>query len=193
MATQGSSNAVLYGSFTSPFVRHCRYVMTQLEQPFEFVQTDYSQSATGSPLQRVPFMTVGDLKLTDSSSILRYAREQAGQAFLPELSDYDRYAMVNSLLDTAVNLFLLERSGITEVQAEYLGRQKARLETGLAALNQSVTPEQALAKDCHIRCACFVAWAIYRDRLEFSPYPQLLALAETASKDDLFSRTAPPA
>jgi glutathione S-transferase len=186
------STVKLYGSFTSPFVRHCRYVLESLEIPFEFIETDYDQSAEGSPLKKVPFMTAGSIKLTDSSSILKYAREKSGAPFLPDLMDFDRYAMINTVMDAAVNIFLLERCGITAEHAPYLARQSSRVSAGLLALNECIDPEQALLKDCHIRCACFVDWAIYRERLEFSAYPNLEALSQKSNADNLFARTAPP-
>lgn len=187
------STVKLYGSFTSPFVRHCRFVFQQLSLPFEFVETDYTQSAAGSPMKKVPYMTVGDLQLTDSSSILKYARETAGTQFLPELADFERYTMINTVMDSAINLFLLDRCGITAEQAPYLARQQERVDAGLAALDQSVQLEHALEKECHIRCVCFVDWAVYRGRMTFSAYPRLEALAKAANADALFAETAPPA
>lgn len=186
------STVKLFGSFTSPFVRHCCYVFRQLELPFEFVETDYDQSAAGSPMKKVPFMSVGDLQLTDSSSIIKYAREKAGQAFLPDVIDYDRYTMINTIMDSAINLFLFDRCGITADQAPYMVRQQARIDAGLAALEKNITPEAPLAKDCHIRIACFVDWAVYRGRMSFSEYPNISKLAKKANEDELFLQTAPP-
>lgn len=186
------STVKLFGSFTSPFVRHCCYVFKQLELPFEFVEADYDQSAADSPMKKVPYMSVGDLQLTDSSSIVKYAREKAGQAFLPDVVDFDRYTMINTIMDAAINLFLFDRCGITPEQAPYMVRQQARIDAGLAALEANINPEQPLEKDCHIRIACFVDWAVYRGRMTFTDYPKITALAKKANDDALFAETAPP-
>ena len=61
----------LFGSFTSPYVRHCRVVLAHTGLDCEFVETDYDQSAARSPTRRVPFLRDGDRMLTDSASILR--------------------------------------------------------------------------------------------------------------------------
>lgn len=55
----------LFGSYTSPFVRHCRIVLALNEQKFELVPTDYAQSAQNSPAKRVPYFTHNGLKLHD--------------------------------------------------------------------------------------------------------------------------------
>jgi glutathione S-transferase len=90
----------LFGSFTSPYVRHCRIVLAESGQNCDFVETDYAQSAAKSPTRRVPFLRDADLMLTDSTSILRYLREKAGQPFFPELIDFDFFLLVNTALDT---------------------------------------------------------------------------------------------
>ena len=36
----------LYGSYTSPFVRHCRIVLLETQQSCEFIETDQTSSAT---------------------------------------------------------------------------------------------------------------------------------------------------
>ena len=72
----------LYGSLTSPYVRHARIAIAQSGFQCEFEEADYARSAELSPTARVPFFEDGDLMLTDSSSILKYVREKAGTGFL---------------------------------------------------------------------------------------------------------------
>ena len=99
----------LYGSYTSPFVRHCRIALLETGLACEFIETDQAGSAAKSPTKRVPFLEDGDVFLTDSSSILKHIREKAGTAFLSSASELDLFAMVNTALDATVNLFFLER------------------------------------------------------------------------------------
>lgn len=181
----------LYGSYTSPFVRHCRIALAESGQHFEFIETDYAQSATGSPTQRVPFLRIGELQLHDSSSILKYIREHSGGEFLSDLITYDRYCLVNTALDTCINLFLLERDGFSTEQIPYLKRQQARIDAILHELNDLDWPEETPWNDATIRLACFLDWALFRQRLDLAGYPQLLNMLEQAREKNVFSSTAP--
>ena len=190
----------LYGSYTSPFVRHCRVALTQENLDFDFVDADYVMSAEKSPTAKVPFFTDGDLVLTDSSSILKYAREQSGGAggrFLADLEDYETFAMTNTLLDSAINVFLLENEGFGPEQIKYLGRQKKRIESGLTALNQRVGPNRGvhhdITRDGVLRCACFLGWALFRKRISLDGRDHLRDLLAAANQVEAFAATAPPA
>lgn len=48
----------LYGSYTSPFVRHCRIALLQTQQDCQFIETDAQQSATLSPTKKVPYSLI---------------------------------------------------------------------------------------------------------------------------------------
>jgi glutathione S-transferase len=186
----------LYGSFTSPFVRHCRAVLAQTEQACEFVETDYVQSAKASATQRVPFLDDGDLRLSDSASILRHLRERAGQAFFADLADYEFFLLTNTALDTAVNLFLLERDGVTAEQSPYLARQADRIQATLQELSSRLAihpeAEQPMRSDGLIRLGCFLDWALFRKRLSLDAHPELMRFLERMRADQVFAATAPP-
>lgn len=182
----------LYGSYTSPFVRHCRIALAESGQHFEFIETDYSQSALASPAQRVPFLRLGELQLHDSSSILKYIREHSGRDFLADLVDYDRYCLINTALDTCINIFLLERDGFTAEQIPYLKRQQARIDAILLELSHQNWLKNNPWNDASIRLACFLDWALFRQRLELSNYPVLLTFLQYARDQDVFANTAPP-
>lgn len=182
----------LYGSYTSPFVRHCRVALEQSGEQFQFIETDYTQSAAGSPAKRVPFLKIGELQLNDSSSILKYVREHSGGEFLTDLVDFDRYCLINTAMDACINVFLLERDGFTAAQVPYLQRQQSRIEAilqELDAMDWGTTPRW---NDVTIRLACFLDWALFRERLDLSGYPQLLALLDFANTQPVFTDTAPP-
>ncbi len=181
----------LFGSYTSPFVRHCRIVLAQQQRQFEFVSTDYTQSAQQSPAMRVPFFSDNDLKLHDSSSILRYLRNSAGQSFCATPEQFDLYCMVNTALDTTVNLFLLERDGITAADVSYLQRQQSRVEAILSELNQITWPETEVENDAHLRLACFLSWAQFRERLDLQQWPQLQGFLAAMNQQAWFANTHP--
>lgn len=182
----------LFGSFTSPFVRHCRIVLLETGTACEFVESDAQTSARHSPAQKLPFLKDGERLLTDSTSIIRYLREHAVQGFFPKIEDYDRFCLANTLLDAAVNLFMLEKDGITPEQSPYLQRQRNRIDTCLEALAQCPLSDGPPYNDFELRLGCVLAWSRFRQRFEFSQHPELTGFLERMDRYDHFSHTAPP-
>ncbi len=182
----------LHGSYTSPFVRHCRIALLETGTDFTFEETDHQASATGSPAQRVPYIMDGNVRLHDSASILKYVRERAGQAWMPDVQQYDLFCLANTALDSTVNVFLLENSGVKPDETPYLQRQINRIGTTLEALEQWADVSPLQWNDGSIRLACFIAWAQYRNRVDFSPYPALQAWLREAEQHQEFLETAPP-
>jgi glutathione S-transferase len=182
----------LYGSFTSPFVRHVRIVLLETGLPCEFIETDQAGSAAQSPTKRVPFLQDGDMFLTDSSSIIKYLREQAGQEFCRTAKELDEFCLVNTALDTTVNLFFLKRDGVDVQSIPYLQRQVARIESSLAELNQLFLPERAPYTDAQLRLACYIGWCKFRQQIDFAPYPALESFYGTISVYPPFVATTPP-
>lgn len=180
----------LFGSTTSPYVRHCRVALQQQGVEYEFVDTDYTASARQSPTQRVPFLQAGDLQLTDSTSILRWIREQGGRRFLDDSAAFDRYWMATTALDSTVNLFLLERDGLTPEQVPYLARQRDRVATSLQALEQQFANVDP-GDDDGLRLACFLSWAAFRQRVDASAYPVLTAVVSEWDSMPGFAATHP--
>ena len=187
----------LHGSFTSPFVRHCRIVILQnFPDRLDFEEADYAASAADSPMQKVPYLRHGDVFLTDSTSILRYVREAAGQPFLPTLEDLELFCQANTLMDTTINLFLLEKDGATPDNTPYLARQANRLRTGLAALETRLGAAPIEVEgftDAHLRLACYLSWALFRGRITLDAHPSLIALLAAADALPQFADTSPPA
>lgn len=183
----------LYGSYTSPYVRHCRIALMQEGFDFELIETDYAASAEQSPCGKVPFFRDGDLFLTDSSSILKYIREKTGKVFIPNVRDFDLYALVNTLMDSAINIFLLEKDGITPENSNYVKRQKTRVIEGIQDLDKLLLNDFDLSNDLYIRAACFIAWGAYRNRFSIDGLGNLNALLTKANLSDEFQRTAPSA
>ncbi len=181
----------LYGSLTSPYVRHVRIVLAKTGQPCELVETDAAGSATGSPTQKVPYLRDGNHLLTDSTSILRYLRDKAGQPFLTDVHSLDGFCLVNTLMDSAINLFLLARSGVDITQNSYLQRQSARIQTGLDYLNAQPREAGWQDPDAWWRLNCFLYWGTFRGRFTLDGRPQLQAWLADAQTDPDFQATAP--
>lgn len=182
----------LYGSYTSPFVRHCRIALLETHCACDFIETDQAGSAAQSPTKRVPFLEDGDVFLTDSNSILKHLREKAGQSYLTNTQELNQFCMVNTALDTTVNLFFLERDGVDLQAYEYTRRQAARIESSLAELNQLSLPTCAPYNDVHVRLACYLAWGLFRKRINIDAYGNLQKLLAGINQYQPFVDTAPP-
>ena len=183
----------LFGSFTSPYVRHCRIALMQSGLDWEMVELDiHSSKDPATPTMRVPFLEDGALKLTDSTPIVKYIREKSGHSFIPDVSDLDRYCLANTLLDTAINLFLLERSGLDLDGNVYTRRQLQRVERILNELDTAPLPLPGELGDADYRVAVGVAWGQFRNRFSIDAHPNLQRLLEIAGQDEIFMETAPP-
>lgn len=182
----------LYGSYTSPFVRHVRIVLLETQQAFEFIETDQAGSTAKSPTQRVPFLEDGNIFLTDSASITKYLREKAGQEFCKTAQELDVLCLVSTLMDATVNLFFIKRDGVDISAVPYLQRQAARIQSTLAELNQMSWPTSTPYNDAQIRLACFIGWAKFRNQIDFSIYENLEKFYAGALGYPFFVATQPP-
>jgi glutathione S-transferase len=185
----------LYGSYTSPYVRHVRIVLQETQQPYEFIETDHAGSSAKSPTKRVPFLEDGDLFLTDSTSIIQHLRTKAGQDFCRSARELDQFCMVNTALDTTLNLFLLKRDGVAVTELPYLQRQLARVQTILKELEQSgitTAPADGPYTDAQLRLACFMGWSLFREQLDFSGYGNLEGFYRQIGQYAPFAATHPP-
>jgi len=185
----------LHGSYTSPYVRHCRIALQQSGLPYELIDTDYQQSMAQSPTAKVPFLRDGDLLLTDSSSILRHVRERAGQVFCSGIRDFDLYLLASTAMDSAVNLFLLERDGVTPATSDYLKRQQQRIEQCLQHMDQLVQAQllqwRETFTDGVLRLGCFLSWALFRQRVSIAGHANLQQLLQQLDQCPLFAATHP--
>lgn len=183
----------LHGSYTSPFVRHCRVALKQEGIAFDFVEVDHAASAEQSPVAKMPYLTgVDGGMLTDSSSILKYIREQGGGKFLAALADFETFALANTVVDSMINVFLLETEGFGADKIRYIGRQQKRIGGGLDALDRRIGTA-GIAQDGALRCACMLDWALFRGRLDgLDDYANLKRLLADANATPAFADTAPP-
>lgn len=182
----------LYGSYTSPFVRHCRIALLETNCACDFIETDQASSAVQSPTKRVPFLEDGDIFLTDSTSILKHLREKAGQPYLASTIELNQFCMINAALDSTTNLFFLERDGVDLAAYEYTRRQAARIESSLAELNQLNLPAQSPYNDVHLRLACYLAWGLFRKRINIDTHENLQNFLTCINQYQPFAETAPP-
>jgi len=196
----------LFGSYTSPFVRHCRIALLEGQAQgtleCEFIETDIVSSGKLSPTKKVPFLTdtlcdeknkAEEVELTDSASILMYLREQSGKTFFNSANDFNLFCNVNTVLDAAVNLFFLElKDNILPADGSYLERHSERVLSALQHFNEQEYPAQAPFSDGELRLACFLDWGLFRKRINIDGLDNLQALLKAARNYEIFAQTAPP-
>lgn len=183
----------MYGSYTSPFVRHCRIVLLQSNFEFDLIETTAEKSAKLSPIKKIPLLIDGSMTLTDSSSIIKYIREKSGQAYFPDIQDYELYNMTNTVLDACINLFLLVRiDGVALSDSNYLQRQQARVLSGLEALDSQLIVDSLPLTDGQLRLACFLEWGVFRKCIDISALTNLHKLVKLAQQDKHFLLTSIP-
>ncbi len=182
----------LFGSYTSPYARHCRTALLELDITCEFVDTDYQASALASPTMRVPFLQVNGIVYSDSSSILMYLYQTAGRGFIDSPAQMELYTLANTAMDTTINLFLLERDGLGPAQSAYLQRQADRIRASLTQLNSLDLAQQLPLTVAETRLACFLDWALFRKRINLDGQANLQRFLALANTWPCFTDTAPP-
>ncbi|MDD8059546.1 glutathione S-transferase family protein [Shewanella metallivivens] len=183
----------LYGSYTSPFVRHCRIALLESTLDYEFIETDQVASATLSPTKRVPLLQDGEMTLHDSSAILHYIRNKSDKPFIEGAVELDQYCLINTALDSTINLFFLARDGVDIERYEYTLRQTQRIESTLKELEQLKLPLHGPYDDVQLRLACYLSWAVFRQRINIDSYPKMKLFLAAIEREPLFIETAPPA
>ena len=185
----------LYGSYTSPFVRHCRIALIETGLDFTLIETDQQQSDKLVNTKKVPFFDICDeagqtMRLSDSSSILRFIREKAGQSFMPTLLDLENFCFINTQQDTGANVFYLEKFGINTENNAYIVRQHSRIQQGLKSLNDmNISFKEN--DDVSIRLACYLDWGLFRQRFTLDAYPNLQHILTSANTYAPFQQTPP--
>lgn len=187
----------LFGSYTSPYVRHIRIALAETKTKFSFTEADYAMSAKLSPAKKVPFLHHNDLRLHDSSSILKYVREKAGERYFADKKDYDQYCLVNTAMDASINIFLLGKENLTPENTQYLQRQQHRVNDILKLMENK---DHAVAyegphpfSDGELRLGCFLSWGLFRQRFSLDEYPQLLEFVDKLNDYPTFAETHPEA
>lgn len=154
------SARILHATNASPFGRQVRIILAEKGLDYDQDQTLASQRDAAtfgrvSPALRVPVLEDNGKTLFDTRIIIEYllaAYPNAGGEETPKLAptltrpdthleDAMVHSVVNTLLDTAVNLLAVGRGGVTEEQVPYLGRHKERVTASLDWLEEQAGAE----------------------------------------------------
>ncbi|WCL47649.1 glutathione S-transferase family protein [Leptospira sp. GIMC2001] len=131
----------IYGSYTSPFVRRIRYLCLELNIPFELIDTmiesGQTELRTKSPIWKVPCIEVDGIIIWDSHVIMEYLFEKngAGNFRIPNQEEkwmeYNRVNAIDGGLESAINVFYLNRDGVKTDTSAYMQKQLGRLVSAL--------------------------------------------------------------
>lgn len=193
----------LYGVRTSPYVRHARIALAQSGLEWQLEQVN-SETIIKSPTRRVPFLIDGDLILTDSSVIVRHIREKTGQPFLKTIAHHELFALSTTVLDTAVNVFLMNVNNSDDLAVvaagastigfdpkSYFESQQKRVGIGIRELDKLTLPDTEPYNDGEIRLACLLDWAIYRGTVDITGMAGLQHFLDKIRNWIPFTETAP--
>ena len=95
-------------------------------------------------------------------------------------------------MDTTINLFFLEKDKVTPQNSAYLKRQSNRVEASLAALESTTLPIVLPLNTAETRLACYLDWALFRERIYLDQHPNLMSFVKLANTWPAFADTAPP-
>lgn len=182
----------LFGNNISPYVRMCHITLLEESINFDFIETDTTASAKKSPTKKIPFLQDGEITLTDSGSIIKYIREKAGKPYLKSLHEFEAFLLINTSMDACINVFLLERDNITQEHSSYLKRQSARIESIFEVINEYTLAKSSPYTDIEIRLACYIDWALFRNRISIEKYGNLTEFMAGIKTYEPFINTALP-
>ncbi len=189
----------LFANRSSPFARHCRVALLEEAITYQLTHTTPAESSNHSAMQKIPFLRYQDAagntqQLSDSSAIVMFVRALAGKVPFANAAEFDLYCQANTIADTAINLFVMAKTGQTPDNNPYLARQQSRLLSGLDALNALVMPtlEEGIAiNDAWLRVACVVDWLSFRALVNTASYPNLQQYLVAMGQHTAFAGTDP--
>lgn len=187
---------ILYGSKTSPFVRRLRIVMEDI--PFEFKEVDIFKTDAKlineiNPLNQIPVLTAGELKIWDSRQIFNFLNH-LHRLLNMDWDDENRLTAIEGAMNSAVSLLLMKRSGF-DISGEqmFLQRQRERIESVLDYLKPFIAGEALTHWNFHtISLYCFLDWASYRDIINLAGRPECQKLLDTYADKIIVKATAIP-
>lgn len=195
----------LYGSFTSPFVRKIRYVAQVLELTYEQIDTmterGQEELRKRTPVWKVPYVEMDDVKIWDSHAILDYifGKYGTGDIRIPTGEEKWRESnlihAIDACLESAVNVFYLGRDGIGTNQSAYLQKQSDRVESilkwALAELRDNFFTDDKRIGLSELSLYTTLDWMRFRNLYPVDKDPKLKSFMDYHSKDENLRNTEP--
>jgi glutathione S-transferase len=201
----------LYGTTTSPYTRRVRVVATELGVPFEWVSTATAEGEAElrrhTPLWKVPtaIFTEGGTERTlwDSHVIIDYLISRQGLGpFRPATGgeQWHERNLINAIdgaLDAAINVFYLERDGVSATAASYLGKQTQRTAATLgwveSQLRGTTFFEDKRFSLADLALITTLDWLDFRKRYPISQHPKLVEFQRAHAERPSLRQTYPAA
>jgi len=198
----------LYGSITSPFVRRLRFVCNELDVKFDFVDTatDAGQAEMRSknPIWKVPCVEADGQILWDSHTIIEYISEKhVGHPKLlrtPQGAEKWReknlVTAADSCVESAINVFYLNKDGVKVNEVPYMVKQKARVASILAWLKTQLhdnyfTAEKKIGLS-ELTLYCILDWMRFREMYPVNDDAALKAYLAFHAKHPSIAQTKLP-
>ena len=204
----------LYGHDPSPFVRRVRILLAELALPFERDAHGWLDPVTeftdNAPTKRVPLLDRGpDAKVRwvfDSRVIASVLYEEPARKPAPdvqptlfapalEAADQNIVSVLDTGLETAIHLLLLERDGIVPNQSSYLQRQAARVDECLDWASSAYAGKSTLTDGTvawvDMCVVSTIGWLRFRDRADVNRWPNLVGVETRAMDRPSFASTRP--
>jgi len=194
------NSLILYGSATSPYVRKIRMLLLAANIPFEMkaINTmdpkDSAALTLINPIHKIPTLVDGETVVWDSRVIQRYLAQKYNLAALTWPQE-NLLSAIDGALDTAINLFYVQRSGIDlALPNSFFDHQQNRLENILDYLQKHLEdPDLQQWNFVSSSLCAFWEWAIFRNRADIKRWPEHEAwLSMWATQPQLIATKIPP-
>jgi glutathione S-transferase len=200
----------LLASYTSPYARKVRIAIAEKKIECDLVEESPWAAGTSvpdyNPLGKVPVLVLDDgTALYDSRVIVEYLDTVSPVSrLIPEPSRQriavKRWeALADGICDAAVAIVLETKRPAKQQNAESLGRQRQKIDRGLAEFANELGDKPWCCGDAYtladIATGCALAYLDLRHpSIDWrGEYPSLLKLAEKLAKRQSFQDTVPPA
>lgn len=198
----------LIGSLTSPYVRKVRIALIEKNLPYEFANEPPWSFDTRvpayNPLGKVPALVTDDgATLFDSNVLIDYIELIAP---IPALQASDRRAalelrqlvvLTDGITEAGIAILLEGRRPADKQYAEWVARQRGKIERGLKALEDRAQGKIWLHGEAFsaadIAAGCMLFWLDFRiaDLDWRATFPALRALAANLGQRPSFQHTVP--
>ena len=187
----------LYGSTTSPYVRRFRILFTKQSINFDFkllkiMETeDRKFLKTISPTLKIPVLSHDGNNIADSRVIFNYITTEVLEE-KTSFQDNNFITIIDGINDSLIQLFLIEMSNPDILNnLTYNKINTERVALSLEHLNDHIQSFNGLEGYKEISLMCLIDWINFRNRLDLSPYPKLMAYFNQNKNDSDFISTDP--
>lgn len=196
----------IIGSQTSPFVRIVRTICSELNQPYDLLETGFfvnmSEEANAlvnahNPLMKVPVLCDGEKNIIETRIIVDYLinklRDNANTDFDYTIND-DQQNIITVILgiaDAGILKFIFSKTTDLDPNEGYLKRSATRIEAGLSYLNEQKDLGKSFGVS-EVMLLCILQWFKKRNISDWSMHKNLVAIHDRFQDRDSIITTSIP-